>query len=107
MQQKEFICIKDLFKGGPFKLFDQFAEDFNIPGAQFSRFLWIRHAICELKKKKKVKKCKCHRLKNCWTKRCLTKLISRLYRTLLVFLDKGKLEAKEKKERNLDKELNV
>lgn len=55
MQQKEFICIKDLFKGGPFKLFDQFAEDFNIPGAQFSRFLWIRHAICELKKKKKGK----------------------------------------------------
>ena len=50
-QQKEFICIKDLFKDGRFKSFDQFVEEFNIPGAQFSWFLWIRHAIfCELKK---------------------------------------------------------
>lgn len=48
---KESICIKDLFKDGHFKSFDQFVEDFNIPGAQFSRFLRIRHAVlCELKK---------------------------------------------------------
>lgn len=46
-----FICIKDLFKDVCFKSFDQFGEDVNIPGAQFSRFLRIRHAaLCELKK---------------------------------------------------------
>lgn len=40
-----------MFKDGCFKSFDQFVEDFNIPGAQFSRFLWIRYAgLCELKK---------------------------------------------------------
>lgn len=40
-----------MFKDGHFKWFYQFVEDFNIPGAQFSRFLRIRHAVlCELKK---------------------------------------------------------
>lgn len=53
--KKEFICIKDLFKDGHLKSFDQFVEDFNIPGAQFSHFLRKRHAVlCELKKKKGI-----------------------------------------------------
>lgn len=34
-------------------------------------------------------------------------MISRLYRTLSVSLDKGKLEVKEKKERDLGKDLNM